>query len=61
MPARRRIIFVHENQDPIQFYLHKSVEDDQRNELTELIQVVDPFLCAVYSNNFYTEIWWSST
>ncbi|KAF8350499.1 hypothetical protein F5887DRAFT_913513 [Amanita rubescens] len=34
MPA----IFVHENQDPIQFYLHRSVEDDQRNELTRLIQ-----------------------
>ncbi len=52
MPARRGI-FIQENRDPIQFYLHESVEDDQRNELTGLIQVVDPFFYAVYSNNVY--------
>ena len=53
MPKRKRLapVFVDENGDPIQFYVHESVEHDNRDKVTGLIEVVESLLRHVIASD----------
>ena len=52
MPRRRRPepLFIDENHDAVRFYLHESVDVDDRIELTGLIEVVESYHGCIHSN-----------